>query len=284
MFYLAHISDIHLTPMPKIRWWQLFNKRITGYLNLKFNRKHNRNYLDRVLLSVLNHKVDHLVISGDIVNLATKAEFLNAKLWLQNILKKIPIALTLGNHDAYLIGSLKTACENFSAFLQSDIEQKNYFPNVKLNNNIAIINISTAIASPPFFAIGYFSKKQARMLSDILTICAEQNLFRIINMHHPPFKKSVAWHKRLWGAKNFTKAVKIAGAELILHGHTHKASLNYLNDIPVLGIGSCSKPCSTNANYNLFAIDRIDDKWHCSLERYGADFKGGIALKLRMNL
>ena len=34
MFYLAHISDIHLTPMPKIAWRELLNKRITGYINL----------------------------------------------------------------------------------------------------------------------------------------------------------------------------------------------------------------------------------------------------------
>lgn len=49
MFYLAHISDIHLTPMPAIAKKQILNKRFLGYLNLYFNRKNlfSREYLDQ---------------------------------------------------------------------------------------------------------------------------------------------------------------------------------------------------------------------------------------------
>ena len=38
MTTLAHISDIHLSPMPDIGWRDLLGKRITGYLNWKLKR------------------------------------------------------------------------------------------------------------------------------------------------------------------------------------------------------------------------------------------------------
>ncbi len=288
MFYLAHISDIHLTPMPKIAWRELLNKRITGYINLNLNRKlcFNRNFLDRVVISLLQQKPDHLVISGDIVNLGTFEEFINGKIWLENLSKKIPLSISLGNHDAYVKGSLKQACNIFANWLKSDVdfEQDSYFPNVKIQNGVAIINVCTAIATLPFFATGYFSKKQAKNLEKILYICGQQNLFRIINIHHPPMKRATNWHKKLWGIRNFKNAIKSAGAELILHGHTHKESLEYMLNIPVIGVGSASKPCTYNANYNIFGIEKADNRWHCILTRYGANSKGDIIKKSNITL
>ena len=39
MFRLAHISDVHLSPLPKPSFRQLASKRITGYINWQRNRK-----------------------------------------------------------------------------------------------------------------------------------------------------------------------------------------------------------------------------------------------------
>ncbi len=40
MTTLAHMSDIHLAPLPPVKWTELLNKRITGYLNWRL-RRHN---------------------------------------------------------------------------------------------------------------------------------------------------------------------------------------------------------------------------------------------------
>ena len=39
MITLAHISDIHLAPLPPVRPTELIGKRITGFLNWKFKRQ-----------------------------------------------------------------------------------------------------------------------------------------------------------------------------------------------------------------------------------------------------
>ena len=38
MITLAHISDIHLAPLPPVRFVDLLGKRITGFLNWKMTR------------------------------------------------------------------------------------------------------------------------------------------------------------------------------------------------------------------------------------------------------
>ena len=39
MFRLAHLSDIHLGPLPEVSYRELASKRITGYINWQRNRK-----------------------------------------------------------------------------------------------------------------------------------------------------------------------------------------------------------------------------------------------------
>ena len=48
VFTLAHVSDIHLSPLPKVRRRQLLSKRLLGYVNWHRGRKfvHKREILD----------------------------------------------------------------------------------------------------------------------------------------------------------------------------------------------------------------------------------------------
>ena len=39
MFTLAHLSDIHLAPLPDPRWQELIGKRLTGYINWRRKRQ-----------------------------------------------------------------------------------------------------------------------------------------------------------------------------------------------------------------------------------------------------
>ena len=76
MFRLAHISDIHLGPLPDVGYRDLVSKRITGYVNWHRNR---RQFLhDSVIDAILDHlkaaDPDHLAVTGDLVNLALDVE------------------------------------------------------------------------------------------------------------------------------------------------------------------------------------------------------------------
>ncbi|EJF86250.1 metallophosphoesterase family protein [Candidatus Bartonella washoeensis] len=277
MFYLAHISDVHLSPLPQPSLHELCGKRLTGYLNWQKKRKHKMatNVLETLMDALKKTNPDHLLISGDLVNLALDKEFDHARNWLLNQGQPQNISLTFGNHDAYVRGAFQKACTVFQPWITSDFPQKNAFPYMRIRNNVAVIGASSAIATPLFQASGYFSKMQAQALSKLLNQAAMRNFFRVIMIHHPPFHRATSWHKKLWGIERFLDVVKHHGCELILHGHTHLPTLNTIKGtmgkIPIVGVSSASQAFDDKkppAGFNLFAIERCDHQWHCQLQRY----------------
>ena len=87
MFTLAHLSDIHLSPMPRPRRSELMSKRMLGYVNWHRGRKlvHRREILDLLTRDIIERKPDHIAVTGDLVNLGLPEEFLRAAEWLHHL-------------------------------------------------------------------------------------------------------------------------------------------------------------------------------------------------------
>ncbi|WP_208431973.1 metallophosphoesterase family protein, partial [Bartonella bovis] len=181
--------------------------RLTGYLNWQKKRKSQMatNVLEILMDNLKKTNPDHLVISGDIVNLALDKEFEQAHNWLLNQGEPQNISLIFGNHDAYVRGAFQKACTFLQPWIKGDVPQESSlpFPYMRIRNNVAIIGASSAIATPPFQASGYFGKKQAQALSQLLNEAAARNLFRVVMIHHPPFHHTTSWLEKLWGIERF---------------------------------------------------------------------------------
>ena len=281
MFRLAHISDLHLSPLPKVRLKELFSKRITGYVNWNRNRKafHQISVLNTLMSEISNKEINHLAITGDMVNLATNPEIIAARKWLEQHCPIKTTSLVPGNHDAYVPGAFKHAMREWKPWMRGDIdEEKNVFPYMQVRGPLAIIGLSTSNATMPFRATGNFSKKQATAAIKLLISAKEQNLFRVILIHHPPYEGATHRMKRMYGTDNFSNMLDQGGAELILHGHTHLNTRFDINSdqgkVPTIGISSATqihgdkKPV---AGFNLFDISKQGNAWHCEHERYLLD-------------
>lgn len=87
MFKLAHISDVHLGPLPKLTFRELASKRITGFVNWHRNRRKHlfTDTLEKLLDDLETKSPDHLAITGDLVNLATGIEIRAAADWLEEV-------------------------------------------------------------------------------------------------------------------------------------------------------------------------------------------------------
>ena len=115
----------------------------------------------------------------------------------------------------------------------------------------------------PFFAAGRFERDQAGRLARCLSILGDASYFRVVLIHHPPNVESASPRLGLWGARLFRDVIRQAGAELILHGHTHRSSIHTLDgptqDVPVVGVaaaGAAPEGRDDPARYNLFRIER----------------------------
>lgn len=285
MFKLAHISDLHLGPLPKVSALKLANKRITGFLNWKLKRQQNldHGYLGRLLEDLEQARPDHTVITGDLVNLALPEEIENAGLFLESMGSPENITAQFGNHDAYVPGALSKAMHRWQAYARSDsspLSSPTDFPVLRIRDDVAIIACNSASATAPFFATGYFRKDQAARLEEVLK--KTRDLCRIVCIHHPPVRKSTHWHKRLVGIGLFQRTLKQQGANLVLHGHTHLASTNQIDGpsgkIPVIGVpatGNSNARTKPLGRYNLFSISRSKNGFNISLDSRAYNSESG---------
>lgn len=289
MFCLAHISDIHLSPLPQIRLRELASKRITGYINWKRHRK-DALYdwvLNNLIADLQTRKPDHIAVTGDLVNLALNLEIDNGHDWLKQLGSPQDVSFVPGNHDAYVPGALEKSCRKWEPWMRGDdsdgTNQRPQFPYLRVRDGVAIIGVSSARATAPFMASGDFLPAQAARLKQLLTETGEKGLCRVVLIHHPPVRNATAAYKRLFGIGRFQKVIKEAGAELILHGHTHLATYNEIAGlaapVPVICVPSASQapyPEGSEgrkppARYNLFCIERTNqpDSWQCRWQQYG---------------
>lgn len=289
MFRLAHISDIHLSPLPAVRLRELASKRITGYINWKRHRKGAmHDWVLEDLIRDLKHRApDHIAITGDLVNLALNLEIDNACHWLEKLGSPHDISVVPGNHDAYVPGALDKVCTKWEPWMRGDgidnQHKRPQFPYLRIRDGIAIIGVSSARATAPFMASGDFLPKQAAKLKKILLETGAQGLCRVILIHHPPVRNATAAYKRLFGIGRFQKIICEAGAELVLHGHTHLATRYDIagpkGEVPVICVPSASQaPYAPGlerrkppARYNLFSIEKTANpqQWHCLWQQYG---------------
>ena len=242
MYRLAHLSDIHLGPMPKVHWTKLLSKRLTGYINWQRNRA--RQFSPAVLRTLTSHMLsatpDHILLTGDLVNLSLDDEIERARQWLIDLGQGQDISIVCGNHDAYVNGAFEVAIDAWQEYLVGDdrkpVRDNSSFPVLRRRGPCSLILVNTALPTKPFDATGLFDQQQAERMEK--TLSTERKNCRIIAIHHPPFANATAHSKRLIGDDLFRKVVKRVGAELVLHGHTHLDTLEWIDGpqkpIPVI--------------------------------------------------
>lgn len=296
MITLAHISDVHLAPLPPVRWTELAGKRITGYLNWRL-RRHNSlsgDGLNTLIMHMREQKPDFTAITGDLVNLGLPAEAETALKWLETVGTPDNVCVCPGNHDAYVRDSLDHNRESWGPYMSGETLDAAQFPFVRRIGDVAIIACSSAVPSAPMFALGRFEQDQADRLARILGMLGDAGYFRIIMIHHPPNLEARHPRLGLYGANRFRDAVAAHGAELVLHGHTHKSSIfaipGLIGDVPVVGVAAAGAAQSEAASedparYNLFKIERLGTAWSCTMREFGFQrLSTDIVLRLSLRI
>jgi 3',5'-cyclic AMP phosphodiesterase CpdA len=290
-FTLAHLSDVHLAPLPAPRLGELMNKRITGYINWRRKRRyvHDRAVLDALIADLKTQDPDHIAITGDIANIALAEEFVRGRKWLQQLDSHENISFVPGNHDAYVRQAVRYAPQ-WAPYMSGD-DGVVGFPYLRKRGPLALIGLSTAVATAPFMATGRLGRTQLDALAPLLDRLKAAGLFRVVLIHHPPVSEAKP-HKRLTDAADLKRVLAAHGAELLLHGHDHLHMLNWLDGpagtrVPAVGVPSASAAPGTThdaAAYNLYAIDGGPTAWTCTMTSRGIGAEGRIVEQRQLNL
>jgi len=165
------------------------------------------------------------------------------------------------------------------------------FPFIRRRGKIVLIGLSTGVPTAPFLATGWLGTKQLAELAATLNKLKNENLFRIVLIHHPPVSEA-ARHKRLLDAPVLKRIIAAHGADLLLHGHDHLHTINWLEGpngsrVPAVGVPTASAAFGSNedaAAYNLYRIDGIYGAWKCELISRGLASSSEVAQQKRFML
>ncbi len=295
----AHLTDLHLTRLDEIEPRELANKRILGYLSWRRRRHavHRPEILEAMVADLRKQTPDHIAISGDLTQLGLPAECRQARDWLERLGSADHVTVVPGNHDQYVDAPWNQTLGLWHDYMASDPGQPTFgngsqlFPSVRVRTTVAFIGVSSVYPCPPFLATGRVGAAQRQALEQALRWTRDQGFWRVVLIHHPPLPNSYKWRKRLEDAAETTQILRDAGAELVLHGHTHRMMLNGLptptGRLPVLGIpsGSASdREPARRARYFLYRVLRKEEgpvlEWSSRLydpdsNRFRSEYKWG---------
>ena len=289
MFHLAHFSDPHLGPLPPVRLTDIANKRFFGYLSWLRRRRalHRPEVLAALATDLASQAPDHVVITGDLTNIALSEEFCRVEACLRELGSPEGITVIPGNHDAYVAVPWAQSLAKWQDFMTGEAANngapelpkgEESFPFVRFRGPLAIIGLSSAQPTPLFCAHGTLGRAQLDRLSKRLVALGDEGWFRVVLLHHPPSLEGIAWRKRLVDAEAFRKVIAESGAELILHGHDHTfgheriAAAN--GQAPVFGVPSASAAYGAKkplAHYHLYRIDGGVGDWRVETIARGFD-------------
>ncbi|HVZ02152.1 MAG TPA: metallophosphoesterase [Dongiaceae bacterium] len=281
---LAHISDLHIGPLPPPGLRALLGKRVTGYLSWKLKRAavHRREVLDVLAADLAAQHPDHIAVTGDLVNIALGGEFVQAREFLEKLGPGEDVTVVPGNHDAYvavpwarsagLWSDYMTGCHAGEGETARPPRDEKDFPFVRRLGDVALVGVSTAVPTAPFVAAGELGPQQLARLGDMLEGLGNEGLFRVVLIHHPPFAGGAYKRKSLRDAAAFAEVIARRGAELVLHGHMHISSLGRLaspaGPVPVFGVPSASAVAKNHkdpSRYHIYRISRdAGGAWHLS--------------------
>lgn len=295
---IAHLSDIHLSPVHGFtpRHWNA--KRALGFVNWQRKRRHvhMRDVVDRIVADLKLHAPDHIAITGDLINIGLPTEYRAAAEWLATIGPPEMVSLVPGNHDIYTRLHGDPGIEHWRAFMTSDrwgatiaTPVHRGFPYLRRVGPVAIIGLCSAVETAPAIATGRIGPEQLLAATKLLAQLAKEPVLRLVLIHHPPLPGATRPRHELLDAAAVAEVLTKSCADVVLHGHTHLPTHTALprggGPLHVIGVGSASVGMKRGheplAQYNLLRISGSAAQWHVELRRRGLQKPEGSIIDLQ---
>lgn len=288
-FRLAHLTDPHLAPLPPFAKRALLSRRILGYLSWlkRRQRVHRREILDAVTADLARQGVDHVAVTGDLVNLALPEEFAQGGRWLATLGGAADVTFVPGNHDAYVPVRWQGSWAHLGPYMRGDgdraaADEPATFPFVRRRGPLALVCVSTAVPNVPTMALGTIGAPQLARLRAVLASLRGCGLCRVVLLHHPPVRAMTSWRRRLTDGAALRAVLGETGAELLLCGHEHRFQLATVEGpdgpIPVVGGPSTSLRADGRerfGGYLLHTVTAGERGWQLTVEARRFDASAG---------
>lgn len=246
MFRLAHVSDLHATPVRVERVSDFASKRLLALVSWRSKRRrvHRPHVLDALVQDVDATDPDHVAVTGDVTNASCEFEFEEAVPWLAQLGGPQRVSVVPGNHDACVPVPRARSWDHWAAYMGSDRDLQAPFPSLRVRGPLAFVGLCSAVPTAPFMASGSLGAEQLERLEKLLVDLSDTPLCRVVLIHHPPVAGTVSTRRALRDGGALRDVLRRTGADLVLHGHGHRTVFQELEgpegSIPVVGARSAS--------------------------------------------
>jgi 3',5'-cyclic-AMP phosphodiesterase len=261
-FMFAHITDVHMTEPPRDEWQAI---GLDGQRLLRETFEH-LNTID---------ELDFVLITGDVLNLATPGE-LEDYLEVLQILEK-PWHFVPGNHDGYIHESNPLALQPDEAASAIDPRLAEYnadsncaFWSREVLPGIQIIGLDSRIVND---WAGEIRPQQLDWLRRELDRCSYQDLV-IVAVHHPVHKLGPHNEREWWNKFVLSNGRPVerlfdiySNVQLVISGHHHCNHITIRNHrMHLVTAALTGFPCS----YRTIRMKPTPDGWHARIETHVA--------------
>jgi 3',5'-cyclic AMP phosphodiesterase CpdA len=280
---IAHLTDPHIPlGMPPLR--RAAGKRGLSWLNWLRQRRrlHRPEIATRLVADLQAHRPDLIVMTGDLLNFSLPEEFARGAEWLAALGAPERVGVVPGNHEALIRGFEAHMTRHWGPFVAGD-DGRPVFPWMRRRGAVAVIGVSSAVATAPAIAAGRVGAEQCAALARLLAEARRAGLCRVVLIHHPP-TDIVRWHEALRDRAHLRAVLMQEGVELVLHGHSHRADLSWIDTaagrVPVIGAPSFSTPAGAVPDagaWRRLEIARAGNGWHLDLRERRIVADGEVA-------
>jgi 3',5'-cyclic-AMP phosphodiesterase len=225
MPFIAQISDLHI-----------------GSINFK------EELLENAIDDLNNIHPDVTIVTGDVTENGYYLEFMEALPYLDKI--KSPILVVPGNHDARHIGD-----ECFEELI------KNRYGTLKdKKHGLKVIGLDS---SEPDLDSGRVGRTQENWMADELRKADEENLYKIIALHHHiiPVPKTGRERNVLSDAGDILQTLMNGRADLVLSGHKHMPHVWMMENSAFITAGTVSSLRLRGRELSSFNTINIEDEF-----------------------
>lgn len=280
MFTLAHLSDVHIGPLPKAESWRDYiGKRTLGKISWHRRRRflHDPAIASAMIADIRAHAPDHVALTGDLINIALKQEFVAAAQWLKAFGPPDWITVVPGNHDAYRPFPWAEGAGLWGDYMTGDIRlpsaravpgAEQVFPFVRQRRNVAMIGLSSAVPQSLFRAGGRLGADQLKQLGAVLQDLRQRGFYRVVLIHHPPVPGLTPRRRALDDDQQLKQILADQGADLVLYGHNHRHGRTLIETqfgpAYIMGTPSATSPGHGTydaAAWYLYKIRRLEGTW-----------------------
>lgn len=228
---VAHISDLHQLDLTGVKLQRLLTtRRVFGGVNLLLRRakEYRSDVFETLIDDLMREGVDHVVISGDISNLALESEFERTFHLLKLLGNGSRVSVVPGNHDYYTTGAAVTRRfeKTFYPFMFpdgfSDLDVDLY-PYQKDLGEMVLFGVCSATRNAPLLSHGRVGERQLQRLEYMLTRPSLGDRMKCVVVHHALHARTAVpeYTSRLLDREAVLDVINRCKVDLVLYGHDH---------------------------------------------------------------